>query len=237
VTAKVISTETTQVLGATKATIPRSKEIDEMLAPAKGAPMSEGLTTDGQPPAESQAKDFTAPNSTSVSNNVVVEVVSFRFTSSNGVLTVLRVQNHKTNPIKIGLDSVRGTMDTAATYLADNQGGTLSLIGSEGIGIPNLYFDTGSAKDVFGCLLYIQMRSQDVQWSEQWRKALQMRLGEMMDIGIGESTMITLQFAPRMGAIGSVFRLQAEIIVGELLSAGQVRFALDNVFIDGIHPK
>ena len=38
VTAKVISTETTQVLGATKATIARSKDIDAMLPTAKAAP-------------------------------------------------------------------------------------------------------------------------------------------------------------------------------------------------------
>lgn len=239
ITAKAISTETTQVLAAVKITIPRTKDIDTMLSPEKptedttvAAPESDENTASPAP-----TKDFSAPSSTNDFQNISVDLISFRianFNGASGVLALVKVRNRSsTVPLKIGLDSAWGSPETTSTYLINDQGDTLQLYSVDGIDIPQSYFSMGGAKDLFNGLRYIQSKYDE---GGQWRDAFNERLTQMTDIGAGQSALVTLHFSARH-SVGSNFRMQSEIIVAEMTGTNQARLSLNSLIIPDIRPK
>jgi TolB-like protein len=233
ITAKAISTETTQVLAAAKITVARTKDIDAMLAPEKvDQPTDQdGQTaeTDIQPSAVDTGKDFSAPNSKNTFEHLSVEIVSFKPIQSGGILVVLKLRNQGTpNALKVGLNVSNN--GTSGTFVIDDQGNMFRLSDSGNFG--SLYpTDAGSAFDAM------------IDWQQRITfptipEAFQGALNKMLPIEPNNETLITLRFTANMGSsVGSQFRLQSEMIVAEMLGGLRCNLKLDSVLIDGIRPK
>jgi hypothetical protein len=229
VTAKAISTETTQILGVGKATVARSQDVDAMLVPPKTVPSDGGASADDQSTTDAQGKDFSAPNGSNVFNGLSFEIESFKMTAANGILLLAKITNRtKGKPIRVGLNYGLSEQNWhTLTYLVDDQGNTIPTSGSEGIVRMNNNNQGESTYEGMRWLAGVPHQADD--FNKYWN--------QMLEIGSGQSALVTLHFMPQNGSLGSVFRLQSGIICVQMLDAGRFAMELDNVVIEGIRQK
>lgn len=219
ITAKAVSTETTQVLAATKIGLTRTKDLDALLAPETASTKAAG--TAAPTPTE---KDFTAPNGTTAFNNFSVELISFRFVG-RGVLLTLKLANlGKTNPLRVGLNSNEGRV---TTMLFDENGTLLPVVSITGINAPG----TPWVYNFYSWTL------QNMNSGPGNSEGAVQRLAGMYEIEAGQSSIVTLGFETDGKQVGSSFRLHAEMVVTEWPKNSKPLMKLNNVLLDGIQPK
>lgn len=223
VTARVIATETSQVLAATKISIARSNEISAMLRPETAVPSAERKTA--------TEKDFTAPNGTSIFGNIEVEIVSFKAPAPGTVIALVKVKNRSSsNALRIGLNSSGGNRQ-AGTFLMDDHGNQYPLAEVSGLSFTR---HSGGERNTFEML---RRMAADGHEREYYKADLARDLDKNTDIGAGGSVIFTLQFAKRVLSPGSVYRFNAEIIVAEIFRDERVKVTLHNVVVPDIQPK
>ena len=237
VTAKAISTETTQVLGATRTTIARSKDIDAMLELGKPSSSIADFGTGSEATTNALAPDYVAPNGTNVFDDLAVEIVSFKRTTNNEILVLLSLKNLSKSTIRVGINEmmIRDGPDRKSAYLVDEQGNVFYFHSAQGIGSPRRrgYNSTTST--------FEDMRFELIGYKDApqngWRDSLNIDLNQMVEIGIGHSIVATIGF-PTTGvnSVGTTFRLQIDLIVAQI-SNRDIALSLDNVMIPGIQPK
>jgi hypothetical protein len=170
-----------------------------------------------------------APNGSSIFDSFSFEIESFKLTPANGILVLAKIQNRTSGiPISVGLNYglSEGNWHTL-TYLVDDQGNTIPFSGSEGIVKMD---NNNSGYSTFeGLKYFLSYPHQLSDFNKYW--------SQMVDIGPGQSVLVTLHFALSNGTLGSAFRLQCGIVCVQKLPADRISLDLNDVVIPDIHLK
>ncbi|HWD38290.1 MAG TPA: FlgO family outer membrane protein [Fimbriimonas sp.] len=234
VTAKAISTETTQVLAAARLTISRSKDIDVMLVSKQSATTPDAVA-DGvnQPPPQPVRPqwDFTAPNNVESFGDISIEVLSFKSVQS-GVIALFRITNlGRRNPIKVGINGHNDGQH--GTYLLDEYGTMYTIAQESGISSTQ---DTGAAGNG-PFTTFVSLRNLASETDIYSQRRLFQDLDQMSDVPVGTSIDFTIGFASQGRGTGTNYRFNAELIVVQMISDQRVRISMHNVVIPDIRPR
>jgi len=227
ITAKVISTETTEVIAAAKVSAPKSSEINQLIARSEAMAKSGGQASPDDTNGQAEEKDFKAPSSVCTFTNIAVELVSFRASGESGPVALLKIQNRSgTNSVRIGLNHTTSGMPEVA--LSDDIGNDMALPynGFRGITLPNHVY--APAQNAFQSLQMLAAKNESLLFQD---------IGVLPEIGPSQSAMVEFKFGRPDRGVGDVFRLQAEIVAVEVVKGRRVNVTLNNVALIGIRPK
>lgn len=232
VTVKVISTETTQVLAAKRANLPKTREFEAMLKPEASPPTA--------PPSiqsKSEPQSPPVPPKPAIEpatfQNVIVEVVSFKIANGGRISATVKITNrNKVNSLRVGLNTYpHGGVGAFVTDDENNH--TLPLSGVSGLSFSrSVYGSAGNHYQVLRKLAAAAIRH------EAQRRDLSEELDKATDVGVSQSILFTLVFEARVRfQLGSTFTLNAELIVAEILNGGSgANVSLNNAVIRNLRP-
>lgn len=238
-TAKAVSTETTDVIGASAATVIRSKNVNTLLSVAAiPQPTNASEVKARTPPSSSvpSDKDFVAPNGMSVFSNIECEVLSFKVHSPGNVIVLVKVKNRNSNnSLRIGLNS--NNKGQEGTFLTDDIANVYPLSGTGGLLFTRSYY--GGDRNTFEALRRMASEAERALKynAEGARRILFEDLDKNTDIGPAQSITFTLQFSNRTRTAGKTYRINMELIVAEIQGEERVKVSLNNVVIPNIQPK
>jgi len=230
-TAQIVATDTAEVVGAAREKIAKTEEIEQLLG--RGLDYGPAQTGSGAV-YKGTGKDFIAPNSRNVFENIAVDIVSFKISGPDNVIALVRVENRsRTNAVRIGLNS--NNSGQMGTFLEDDQGQLYPLVRTEGLSFSRNFY--GSDANTFEALR--RMASAAERDGDTYGQQHQLfdDLDKDTDIAAGQSVIFMLQFGKRARTLGVTFRFNAEMIVAEMLKNERVKVSLRNVVIPGIQPK
>ena len=242
-TAKIIATDTAEIIGAGKARISSGPDI--MLLLGKGLAENfgdSGIVRITAPPG----RDFTCANAVQKFGDFQVELVSFRVFKDQRAFAAFQIVNLTSNgQLGVGLNTFGewyGPMTYSGAQLSakiiDENG--LLLRGGHCDGIPLFYCGSTAPKDNF------LTGFEKLQASLRQDPPMKDWDAKMGEIGPGQALRFTLEFAPSKRSqgtdpqhptrLGTVFKLQAELITVLRRQGSAVKPKLSNVFLDGISP-
>lgn len=227
VTVKIIATDTAEIVGAARGKMGRTGEIQQLMEHAAAEAVAQAALP--PPPKPEDARDFDAPSAKSAFDDLAVELTSFRFTTRKTIMAVLKFTNpSKARTVGVCLNYKGWTPGgQVATTLTDENGEILPLTSHTGINSPI----AGNGPDQYKIMQdYFNSGKSGV-------RSLQQAVNDVTLIRPEQSAIVTAEFELNSGRLGTVFRLQSEVVT-LLISHGQLEMLkLNNVFIDGIRPK
>lgn len=214
ITVKVISTETTQVIAASRVNLPRSKEIDSLLG-AQLVPDSEGSP---EIPAN-EGKAHFSKSTLQRLGNLQAELLQFIVYPNGSAFAAVQISNTSKNvTIAISANSfnskgvIMGVQNDTwvSAKIVDDRGNLIRASKVEGLGIFSAPWNY-SPPTGYGYISQ-RMRRNDSKWAR-----------EMTDVRPGESLRVSIEFQPiRVKnapppevVLGSMFELQLELITLE----------------------
>lgn len=220
ISARILATDSALIVGAAKARIPRSEDIDQILGrDLKSAETTSQRSKEQKSDARS-VKDFSAKNAFQTFDNFAVELDSFRTLRDGALLFALVVKNLGTNEdLLIGLNTRSDGKIGGATI--DGQGNE---------------FWTGREENVTGLSVgdgwsLQQFKSGDSQG--EYRKRI---LNSLTTLPAGKSIKMTLKQLPsgRGNEFTEPFKFQCEFIVAIKKNNRDERFLEHNVFVEDL---
>lgn len=232
ITVKAISTETTQVLVAKKANLPKTPEFDAIMKAEPPVVASSPAQT--EQPAIPVARPLKSAIEPAVFQYVTVEIPSIKINGGRVVVTVKVTNRSKVNPLRIGLNPHRNRV-IGAFVTDDENDETLPLGNVSGLSFSRSIFG-GNVDGYQG----LRKRAANAQTSrhDAQRQDLASELDKATDIRVGQAIIFTLTFESRGRVqLGSVFTLNMELIVAEVFNGGMgANVELNNVVIPGLRP-
>ncbi|MFA6287467.1 MAG: FlgO family outer membrane protein [Opitutaceae bacterium] len=221
---KIIATDTAEIVGAARAKILKTAEIQQLLE--TGITENNGAGSLSQLGGESEKKEFSIPNKIQKLSDFNVELVSFRVIKGNVIFSALGITNtNKQTPILVGAnsewDSQYGQLVRAK--VVDDGGNVIQRAKVDGIYI---FGNNGFAG--------IQQRISMSKWSNvdgyDW-------VSSMVKIKPGETSQFTMAFPADISGmkLGGKFKLQVELITA-LAGSDKPTPKLDNVYFENIIP-
>jgi TolB-like protein len=229
VTARVITTETSEVVGAGKASFPKSKDVQELLG--RGLSTS-GAESDAGDNSNLSSREFNAPSTVQKFGNFNVELLSFRILPTGNAFAAMQLVNTSKQTIAIAAnsfhDDVFGKTLVSAKVLDENG---LLVRGSkiEGLNVFPAFYNY-SPPTGLGAILGGAVQNWEIY---------------MTEVKPDEAAHFTVEFAPQKESdhqqkkvkLGNVFNIQVELIT-MLKKADDEKPTpkLDNVYLDKIVP-
>lgn len=224
VTAKAISTETTQIVSASRANIERSKDLNSLWSRNhSGAESLEIATASGG----TGTKDYSSPISVKNFRDARVEILSFRITSQSSATLVLGIySNIPASRVLFAVNGNAGMNNNVTVDLYDEYGAFNSLNQMTGLRTPSTG-KQGNAYDIIS-----------KEYSSGSLNILEKVLPAFLPAGTTQPAIVTVELSRRSKEMGKVFRFQMELITADGGASGtSYKFSLNNILIDGLKPQ
>jgi TolB-like protein len=229
ITAKIITTDTAEIVGAGKASFQKSKEIQELLdrSFARG---SETIDVSGT--SSSSGREFNAPSTVQKFVNFNVELLSFRILPTENAFAAMQLVNTSKLVIAIAANSFTDPTyggDHVSAKIVDENDHLVRCSKLEGLNIFHI-FSSVSPQTGLGSIL--------AGLPQNWQNY-------MTEVKPGESARFTVEFAPekenngeqKKVKLGNVFNLQVELITMVKNADDEKPIPkLDNFYLDRIIP-
>lgn len=218
ITATITLTDTAEVAGGAKTRIPKSQDIQQLLDRSVAGDTGTGGNLEREQKKEVPQKDFDVSRSSVKFGDLIIDLDSFRILQGGEILVALTFQNtNASKPIRFSLNAV-GPSGRIRGSMLDDIGFEYEITRCMGISAPYDGWADG--------LLTLQKRES---------AADEMTLVEPRTTVTG-----TMRFSPVkeiQKEVGTVFKLQCEIIIGTKSAIGIGSFKKYNLVIGGIKPR